>query len=169
MFNKKEYYKRYYVKNRETILKRSKQYYEDNFDECNETRKQYRRDNLEECRKQERQWREDNREKTREGGRQYYKDNLKEIRKRQIKRARKRRQYIQKYKLSKGCKICGYNKCAEVLVFHHHNGDKEFNVGTNGACRSLEKIKKEIKKCEILCKNCHGELHAKERKEKKII
>ena len=29
------------------------------------------------------------------------------------------RQFIQRYKLMMGCSICGYNKCAGALDFHH--------------------------------------------------
>jgi len=71
------------------------------------------------------------------------------------------RRYVQNYKLSKGCAICGYNKCATALEFHH-NGDKEFSIarmvtGTWG----LKKIKEEMDKCDLLCTNCHRELHEK--------
>jgi hypothetical protein len=73
-----------------------------------------------------------------------------------------KRQYIQDYKLSKGCAICGYNKCADALCFHH-NGDKKFAIGDAiGQCKSLENIKKEMDKCIVLCMNCHAELHQKE-------
>ena len=65
--------------------------------------------------------------------------------------------YVRDYKLSKGCEICGYNKCEDALEFHH-NGDKEFNISDS---KSLKRVKEEIKKCILLCSNCHRELHAK--------
>jgi len=74
----------------------------------------------------------------------------------------KNKKYIDKYKLSIGCSICGYNKCVSALDFHH-NGDKEFTIGIFS--RSLKKIKEEIEKCDVLCANCHRELHEKLRKE----
>lgn len=69
---------------------------------------------------------------------------------------------IRNYKLSKGCSICGYNKCAEALEFHH-NGDKDFGIARSiSTHRKFEGIKKEMDKCIILCSNCYRELHAKE-------
>lgn len=71
---------------------------------------------------------------------------------------------IKKYqekKCSTGCSICGYNKCARSLQYHHLNReDKEFNiscvVSRHGV--SKEKFKKELEKCILLCANCHGEV-----------
>ena len=79
-----------------------------------------------------------------------------------IRRA-KRKKYIDDYKLSKGCSICGYNKCAEALDFHHE-GNKDFDISRAIGSQniSLEKIMEEIKKCIILCATCHRELHSKE-------
>lgn len=59
------------------------------------------------------------------------------------------------------CIKCGYNKYREVLEFHHRDPtQKEFGVGQNGLCRSWERVKKETEKCDLLCANCHRELHA---------
>lgn len=57
------------------------------------------------------------------------------------------------------CGICGYNKCVRNLVFHHLDPslkDKGF-----GHYQSLawDKIVAEIRKCVMLCHNCHGEFH----------
>ena len=72
------------------------------------------------------------------------------------------RQYIKDYKLFKGCSICGYKKCVSALDFHH-NGDKDFIIsqGQRMNC-SLARMKAEIEKCIVLCRNCHAELHEKE-------
>ena len=77
----------------------------------------------------------------------------------------KKRKFINHYKISRGCSVCGYNKCASALDFHHNNGNKKFNIG--GITRIIsdsQRIKKEIDKCIILCRNCHAELHEKERR-----
>lgn len=56
------------------------------------------------------------------------------------------------------CERCGYNKSMAALVFHHKDGsDKTFNVA--GSARAWYKIVNEIRKCELLCANCHAELH----------
>ena len=60
------------------------------------------------------------------------------------------------------CEICGYNKCIDALEFHHIDpNEKEFGISSKGYTRSWEKIKNEIDKCNLLCSNCHKELHDK--------
>lgn len=62
------------------------------------------------------------------------------------------------------CKKCG-EKRYYVLDFHHTGGKKEGNISSlvkQGA--SLTRINNEILKCEILCANCHREVHHLERK-----
>jgi 5-methylcytosine-specific restriction endonuclease McrA len=55
------------------------------------------------------------------------------------------------------CTICGYNKCVKALDFHHTNpSEKDFNISKSS---SWKKAKEEIKKCILVCKNCHAELH----------
>lgn len=57
------------------------------------------------------------------------------------------------------CIICGYNKCIAVLSFHHRDPSiKKFNIN-NATSKSWKTIKEEIKKCDLLCANCHMELH----------
>lgn len=59
------------------------------------------------------------------------------------------------------CEICGYNKCPEALDFHHKDPTtKEFGLGSF-KIKNWEKIKKELDKCQLLCANCHRELHHK--------
>lgn len=56
------------------------------------------------------------------------------------------------------CSKCGYNKCSDVLQFHHLDPkEKDFNIG--GKSWSFEKLKSEVDKCILLCANCHIELH----------
>jgi len=59
------------------------------------------------------------------------------------------------------CTRCGYNKYHEVLEFHHRDpSQKEFGIGQNGLTRSWKRVKAEVEKCDLLCANCHRELHA---------
>jgi hypothetical protein len=74
----------------------------------------------------------------------------------------KRKHFIQSLKVN-GCAICGYNKCIECLVFHHVNPeDKKFSISNGSQC-GIKKTLNEINKCILLCKNCHGEIHYKEK------
>lgn len=56
------------------------------------------------------------------------------------------------------CKRCGYNSNIKALQFHHRNPDeKEFSI--NGLAMKWEKVVIELDKCELLCANCHIEVH----------
>lgn len=63
------------------------------------------------------------------------------------------------YKLELGCNRCGYNKCAAALTFHHvDKSTKLFNLGdSNRILLTLSELEEELKKCELLCLNCHAE------------
>lgn len=59
------------------------------------------------------------------------------------------------------CSICGYDRCIKALEFHH-KGDKEdksFSVAANGMLARWEKLVREVKKCILVCANCHREIH----------
>ena len=71
----------------------------------------------------------------------------------------KTRQKIREYKLERGCCVCGYKKCAAALLFHHVRDDKKYQITRNLGCRCWKTLKLEIDKCDILCANCHNELH----------
>lgn len=59
------------------------------------------------------------------------------------------------------CSICGYNKCVDALEFHHRNPkEKEFKLGS-GNTMSWEEYKNELKKCILVCSNCHKEIHSR--------
>jgi hypothetical protein len=59
------------------------------------------------------------------------------------------------------CVLCGYNKCVSSLDFHHTEPNaKDFAIAAKGCCRSWEKVKAELDKCILVCRNCHGEIHA---------
>jgi len=72
-------------------------------------------------------------------------------------------QKLQKEKTSRGCDICGYNSCGAALEWHHYNSDKDFNPSAIPVCNweTLKKYRKETQKCQLLCANCHREIHYK--------
>lgn len=58
------------------------------------------------------------------------------------------------------CERCGYNKYVGALEFHHTNPtEKDFNIGSKGHTRAWDKVKIELDKCQLLCSNCHKEVH----------
>ena len=73
-----------------------------------------------------------------------------------------RRRDRTKLKLEFGgkCSICGYNKCLDALHFHHPNADKEKCV-SHALYKGYEIGKKEATKCQLICANCHAEIHSK--------
>ena len=63
------------------------------------------------------------------------------------------------YVLGDKCQCCGYNKCIQALEFHHLNPEeKELSFGDN-ANRSWASTREELKKCILVCANCHREIH----------
>ena len=57
------------------------------------------------------------------------------------------------------CIICNYSKCLAGLCFHHRNPEeKEFQL--INMARSWENLLKEADKCDLVCHNCHMEIHS---------
>ena len=64
--------------------------------------------------------------------------------------------------LGGNCQKCGYNKSEKALDFHHLNQKtKKFAISDRLSVRNelkWQEIIEEVKKCELLCANCHREL-----------
>lgn len=60
-----------------------------------------------------------------------------------------------------GCAICKYSKCQSALALHHLDpSKKDFSFGAiRSSPKSWSKIVLELKKCVMLCHNCHSEVH----------
>lgn len=60
------------------------------------------------------------------------------------------------------CQCCGYNVCKEALAFHHIDpAQKDIGFGSLRANpKKWEKVVEELKKCILVCHNCHSEIHA---------
>jgi hypothetical protein len=73
------------------------------------------------------------------------------------KALRTRRMYwLNKIKVYMGCGICGYNSHAVALEFDHLDRfSKRFTVSARNVTRSLSSIFEELRKCRVLCANCH--------------
>jgi hypothetical protein len=58
------------------------------------------------------------------------------------------------------CSKCGYAKCFAALEFHHRQSEvKKFSISYILDCKVTKERIKEIKKCDLLCANCHREHH----------
>jgi predicted transcriptional regulator len=76
----------------------------------------------------------------------------------QIERNRKTKLLAIEYKGGK-CQKCGYKKCPAGLVFHHRNPEeKDLKWKSLKNC-SFDKLKPELDKCDMVCQNCHAEIH----------
>jgi hypothetical protein len=64
-------------------------------------------------------------------------------------------------KLGGRCSVCGYNRNFAALTFHHKNPNKKkFQLDIRSLSnRKMDIINKEIKKCILVCNNCHAEIH----------
>lgn len=66
------------------------------------------------------------------------------------------REFIRKAK-DVPCADCGVKYPYYVMDFDHLS-DKEWNIAKMvGQCAPLERIQKEVDKCDVVCSNCHRE------------
>lgn len=77
-------------------------------------------------------------------------------------RNKNRKKSIRSLKSQAGgkCAICGYDRCLTSLHFHHKDPDEK--VGSIGAMvysHGKQAALEEVKKCVLICANCHGEVH----------
>ena len=63
--------------------------------------------------------------------------------------------------MGRKCVICGYDRCSDALQVHHLNpSEKDFTFAHIRANpTSWAKIVEELRKCVLLCGNCHAEVH----------
>ena len=76
----------------------------------------------------------------------------------QSDRYKKYKAELVEYKGGK-CEICVYNNCYAALDFHHRNpSDKDPNWRLMRSW-TPSRVKKEVDKCQLVCRNCHSEIH----------
>lgn len=55
------------------------------------------------------------------------------------------------------CVACGFDRHPAALQFHHLDpGTKSFGLSERGLTRSIERLRREVAKCVLLCANCHA-------------
>lgn len=107
------------------------------------------------------EWKEQNKDKLRESRRKYYQANKETEKARINARTKELAAWLQDYKSTLSCAVCGENHPA-TLDFHHRDpSEKETTVAgiANRKGWSKERILSEIAKCDVLCANCHRKLH----------
>lgn len=74
-------------------------------------------------------------------------------------RGKRNKETYTQYKGGK-CEKCGYDDCIDALDFHHVDPEKKDISFRSIRYWGLEKAKKELDNCKLLCCRCHRELHA---------
>lgn len=65
------------------------------------------------------------------------------------------REKIDALKLERGCADCGYCEHAVALDFDHLPGTTKLYSVSRMASHTWDRVEIEMKKCEIVCSNCH--------------
>jgi hypothetical protein len=171
-------------KNKEHLSEYNRKYAADNSEKIAANKKKWRADNPDKVREHDRRYKKKHRKELREKAIEYYNENrdrvlayqekyraenadkIKEWRKDywdregKAKRAEvcaKRMKFINRYKLMCGCTMCGYDLDPVALDFHHVDPEtKELRQLQN---HPIHRIKDEIRKCIVLCANCHRIVH----------
>jgi hypothetical protein len=65
------------------------------------------------------------------------------------------------------CQICGYDKPIPSAYDFHHRDPSQKDFGISGKTKNFELLKAETDKCDLVCKNCHAEIHHNITKQKR--
>lgn len=80
--------------------------------------------------------------------------------------------FAKKYKaidfLGGKCEKCGENDIFKLCFHHINDKEKEYKISQMLGRMKWNDIEKEIRKCKLLCQNCHYELHQNEKITQKI-
>lgn len=72
------------------------------------------------------------------------------------------REYLWNYLLIHPCESCG--ETDPVVLEFHHVGEKDMAIAEMVTrITSIDRLEEELRKCRVLCSNCHRRLTAKER------
>ena len=75
---------------------------------------------------------------------------------------------MKRVKLFLGCQLCGYKKHACALHFDHIDPSIKFKIISRMNNYSMEALKNEMRKCRVLCANCHA-AHTEYQRQNKIV
>ena len=76
-----------------------------------------------------------------------------------------RRDFLNEYKIKKGCEFCGYNKHPQALCFDHIDPKTKHPMYSAKQLTrwGQDMLMEEFNKCRVLCSNCHN-IHTYENK-----
>lgn len=93
--------------------------------------------------------------------RKHYEKNKEKYLKKALDYKEKTRAWFEDLKSHLKCQNCGEDRWW-VLDFHHRDPKKKsFTIGTSSTSVSKKKLLAEMRKCKVLCANCHRDLHYK--------
>lgn len=72
---------------------------------------------------------------------------------------KRNREFLNRYKRLCKCKVCGESEPV-ALDFHHLDPKEKDFEPSNLKTYSRGTIKREVRKCVVLCANCHRKVHA---------
>lgn len=98
-----------------------------------------------------------------------YKRNKQSYIKRNSLAAARNKKFVDKVKTKYGCQKCGYKGKPICFDFHHLKNKTERVGRLVSRSYSINRIKEEIRKCILLCANCHRIEHKQEYKGTKQI
>ena len=88
----------------------------------------------------------------------YYQKFKPRIIKRELEKKKKLNKFVREIRGELSCITCGENHPA-VLDFHHRDPNtKDFSI-SQARYKTEKRIIEEMKKCDVLCSNCHRILH----------
>jgi 5-methylcytosine-specific restriction endonuclease McrA len=77
--------------------------------------------------------------------------------KKQLARMNRTMRFIKRVKTMFGCSICGYKKSSVALHFDHIDASTKYLEISRMYNANMQRLKNEMRKCQILCANCHAE------------
>lgn len=83
------------------------------------------------------------------------------MRERQKERRHEKKDFLENKKSESGCYFCGEQNSV-CLSFHHlEDREKKDNLSRMASQDySIDSLKEEIEKCEVICANCHRKVHS---------
>ena len=93
---------------------------------------------------------------TGEGGRKRKKTMRKNKAKQKKQNSDRNRKFVNRYKKLLGCTLCGWNKSTWGLHFDHLNPHDKTKDISKMMSNGRGELKKEMRKCRLICANCHS-------------